>query len=53
MMYKVGDKVEFFTDNEVINCGEIFRIKKFPKKYFIKTRNYVYKVREKNIIGRC
>ena len=52
-MYKIGDKVEFFTDYENLYCGEIFRIKKFPKIYFIKTSNYVYEIREKNIIGRC
>ena len=52
-MYKIGDEVEFFTDCKSIYCGEIFRIKKFPKIYFIKTSNYVYEVREKNIIGRC
>ena len=52
-MYKLGDKVEFFTDYDNIYCGEIFRIKKFPKRYFIKTKNYIYKVKEKHIIGRC
>ena len=34
MIYKIGDKVEFFTKNEAIYHGEIFRIKKFPKIYF-------------------
>ena len=52
MIYKIGDKVEFFTKNETIYHGEIFRIKKFPKIYFVKTDNFIYKIKEKNIIRR-
>lgn len=50
MEYKIGSRIEFYSEFNNINYGEIFRIKLFPKRYYVKTTTHVYKIKEKQII---
>lgn len=50
MEYKIGNRIEFYNENEHIIYGEIFRIKLFPKRYYVKSTTYIYIIKEKQII---
>ena len=51
-MYKIGQNVKFYYGEGMRKIyGKIFKIRKFPKIYFIETNSFVYKVKEKQIIG--
>lgn len=51
MKFKVGERVRFYSESRNIWEGRIFRVRKFPKRYFIETSSYVYTVKENNIIS--